>query len=135
MQFLIRLVLVLLAVVLFIPEPTRASIVFKPGQKAEYVPPGEEEISGNAAEIYQTAQSAEKENNLKRAIRAYKTLVKRHPKDALAPTALFRAAQLQEQTHQSLQQPIHISSWLKDMRATHILMKRSRGNFVLVRFI
>ncbi len=50
--------------------------------------------------MYQTAQSAEKENNLKRAIRAYRTLVKRHPKDALAPTALFRAAQLQEQTHQ-----------------------------------
>src|SRR6476469_4803154 len=100
MQFLIRLVLVLIAVVFFIPEPSRASIIFKPGQKAEYVPPGEEAISGNAAEIYQTAQSAEKENNLKRAIRAYKTLVKRHPKDALAPVALYCAAQLQEQTHQ-----------------------------------
>jgi outer membrane protein assembly factor BamD len=100
MQFLVRVVLVLIAVVLFAPEPSRASIIFKPQQKAEYVPPGEEEISGNAAEIYQTAQSAEKENNLKRAIKAYKTLVKRHPKDALAPTALFRAAQLQEQTHQ-----------------------------------
>ena len=100
MQFLIRLILVLIAIVLFVPEPSGASIIFKPGQKAEYVPPGEEEISGNAAEIYQTAQSAEKENNLKRAIRAYKTLVKRHPKDALAPTALYRAAQLLEQTHQ-----------------------------------
>src|SRR6476469_9826848 len=100
MQILIRVVLVLIAVVLFVPEPSRASIIFKPGQKAEYVPPGEEEISGNAAEMYQTAQSAEKENNLKRAIRAYRTLVKRHPKDALAPNALFRAAQLQEQTHQ-----------------------------------
>ena len=100
MQFLIRLVLVLIAVVFFVPEPSRASIIFKPGQKAEYVAPGEEEISGNAAEMYQTAQNAEKENNLKRAIRAYKTLVKRHPKDALAPNALFRAAQLQEQTHQ-----------------------------------
>src|SRR5207245_2779383 len=32
------------------------------------------------------------------------------------------------------QQPIHISSWLKDTRAAHILMRRSRGNFVLVRF-
>jgi len=103
MQFLIRLVLVLIAVVFFVPEPSRASIIFKPGKKAEYVPPGEEEINGNAAEIYQTAQSAEKENNLKRAIRAYKTLVKRHPKDALAPNALFRAAQLQEQTHQYTQ--------------------------------
>ena len=100
MQFLIRVILVLIAVVFFVPEPSGASIIFKPGQKAEYVPPGEEEISGNAAEMYQTAQSAEKENNLKRAIRAYRTLVKRHPKDALAPNALFRAAQLQEQTHQ-----------------------------------
>ena len=99
MQFLVRVILVAIAVVFFAPEPSGASIVFKPN-KTEYVPPGEEEISGNAAEIYQTAQNAEKENNLKRAIRAYKTLVKRHPKDALAPNALFRAAQLQEQTHQ-----------------------------------
>ena len=99
MQFLIRVILAVIAVVFFAPEPSGASIIFKPN-KTEYVPPGEEEINGNAAEIYQTAQNAEKENNLKRAIRAYKTLVKRHPKDALAPNALFRAAQLQEQTHQ-----------------------------------
>jgi len=100
MQFLIRVVLILIAVVFFAPEPSRASIVFRAGEKAKYVPPGEEEISGNAAEIWQTAQTAEKENNLKRAIKAYKTLVKRHPKDKLAPDAAFRAAQLQEQTLQ-----------------------------------
>jgi hypothetical protein len=40
MQFLVRVVLVLIAVVLFAPEPSRASIIFKPQQKAEYVPPG-----------------------------------------------------------------------------------------------
>jgi len=100
MQFLIRVVLILIAVVFFVPELSWASIIFKPGQKAEYVAPGEEEISGNAAEIWQTAQTAEKEDNLKRAIKAYKALVKRHPKDALAPNAIFRAAQLQEQTLQ-----------------------------------
>src|SRR6266508_3556940 len=100
MQFLIRVVLALIAVMFFVPGPSGASIIFRAGKKAEYVPPGEEAISGNAAEIYQTAQNADKENNLKRAIRAYKTLVKRHPKDALAPNALFRAAQLQKQTHQ-----------------------------------
>src|SRR3954454_3495200 len=100
MQFLIRAALVLIAVVFLVPAPSWASIVFKPGQKAEYVPPGEEEINGNAAEIYQTAQSAEKEINLKRAIKAYKSLVKRHPKDALDPAALFGAAQLQGQTQQ-----------------------------------
>src|SRR5207249_10010945 len=61
--------------------------------------PGEEQMSGNAAELYQIGQTAEKESNPKRAIRAYKTLVRRHPKDALASTALYRAAQLQEQVH------------------------------------
>jgi outer membrane protein assembly factor BamD len=100
MQSLIRVVLVLIAAAFLVPERGGASIVFRPNQKAEYVPPGEEAISGNAAEMYQTAESAEKEGNTKRAIRAYKTLAKRHPKDALAPTALYRAAQLQEQTRQ-----------------------------------
>ena len=62
--------------------------------------PGEEEISGNAAELFQIGQTAEKEGNMKRAINAYRTLVKRNPKDALAAGALYRAAELQEQTHQ-----------------------------------
>lgn len=90
-----------LAVTLFLlPEPGVSSIIFQPGKKAKYVPPGEEEMSGDAAELYQIGQKAEKDGDLKRAIRAYKSLVKRHPKDALAPTALYRAAQLQEQTRQ-----------------------------------
>jgi hypothetical protein len=127
MQFLIRLVLVLIAVVFFVPEPSPASIIFKPGQKAEYVPPGEEEINGNAAEVYQTAQSAEKENNLKRAIRAYKT--------RWLLLLFFVLLNYRNKPTNTLQQPNHISSWLKDTRATHILMRRSRGNFVLVRFI
>ena len=77
-----------------------ASVVFKPGQKAKYVSPGEEEeISGDAAHMYQIGQTAEKEGNIKRAIKAYKSLVKHHPKDALAPGALYRSAQLQEQLH------------------------------------
>src|SRR5260370_25582969 len=83
-----------------LPESGKASVVFKPGQKAKYVAPGEEEISGNAAELFQIGQTAEKEGNIKRAIRAYKTLVKRHPKDTLAPRALYCSAQLQEQLHQ-----------------------------------
>jgi outer membrane protein assembly factor BamD len=100
MQLVIRAFLFLTVTLFLLPEPSTASIIFRPGQKAEYVPPGEELMSGNAAELYQIGQAAEKEGNPKRAIRAYKTLVKRHPKDALAATALYRAAQLQEQTHQ-----------------------------------
>jgi outer membrane protein assembly factor BamD len=100
MQLLIRVFLVLAATLFLLPEPGTASIIFRPGEKAKYVPPGEEEMSGNAAELYQIGQTAEKERNPKRAIRAYKTLVRRHPKDALAPAALYRAAQLQEQTRE-----------------------------------
>lgn len=99
MQLVIRALLVVVVTLFLLPEPGVASIIFKAG-KAKYVPPGEEEMSGDAAELYQIGQKAEKNGDNKRAIRAYKSLVKRHPKDALAPTALFRAAQLQEQTHQ-----------------------------------
>jgi outer membrane protein assembly factor BamD len=100
MQLVIRAFLFLTVTLFLLPEPGTASIIFRPGQKAEYVPPGEEPMSGNAAELYQIGQTAEKEGNPKRAIRAYKTLVKRHPKDALASPALYRAAQLQEETRQ-----------------------------------
>src|SRR4029453_9276816 len=100
MQLVIRALLLLAVTLFFLPEPGTASIIFRPGQKAEYVPPGEEPMSGNAAELYQIGQTAEKKGNPKRAIRAYKTLVKRHPKDALSSTAIYRDAQLAEQAHQ-----------------------------------
>src|SRR5690349_16565757 len=97
MQLVIRALFVIVVTLFLLPEPGIGSIIFQPGQKARYVPPGEEEISGDAADLYQIGQKAEKDGDLKRAIRAYKTLVKHHPKDALAPTGLYRAAQLQEQ--------------------------------------
>src|SRR6266480_511843 len=100
MQLVIRAFLFLAVTLFLLPEPGIASIIFRAGEKAKYVPPGEEEMSGNAAELYQIGQKAEQDGDKKRAIRAYRSLVKRHPKDALAPSALYRAAQLQEQTRQ-----------------------------------
>ena len=97
MHFVIRTLLGFVVAVFVFSELVTASIVFKPGKKPEYVVPGEEEISGNAAELFQIAQTAEKEGDIKRAIKAYRSLVKRHPKDALAPGALYRAGQLCEQ--------------------------------------
>jgi len=99
MQFVIRAFLVFAAAVFLLPEPGTASVVFKAGKKAQYVAPGEEELSGDAAQLYQIGQTAEKEGNPKRALRAYRSLIKHHPKDSLAPSALYRAAQLQEQLH------------------------------------
>jgi outer membrane protein assembly factor BamD len=100
MQPVIRSILLIAVTLMVLPELGIGSIIFEPGKKAKYVAPGEEEMSGDAAELYQVGQKAEKDGDLKRAIRAYKSLVKRHPKDALAPTALYRAGQLQEETRQ-----------------------------------
>ena len=97
MQSVIRAFLVFAAVVFLVPELGMGSVIFKPGKKPQYVAPGEEEISGDAAQLFQIGQTAEKEGNVKRAIKAYKSLVKHHPKDTLAPGALYRSAQLQEQ--------------------------------------
>ena len=99
MQLVIRAVLLLAVALFLLPERSAASIIFKAG-KTNYVAPGEEEMSGDASQLYQIGQNAEKSGDKKRAIKAYKSLVKRHPKDALAPTALFRAAELQEQIRQ-----------------------------------
>ncbi len=72
MQFVIRAFLVLAAAALFLPESGTASVVFKANKKAQYVAPGEEELSGDAAQLYQIGQTAEKEGNPKRAITAYR---------------------------------------------------------------
>lgn len=99
MVFLIRVALLCTAATLIFLEPVAASVVFQPGKKAKYVPPGEEQVSDTALKLYNTAQSAEKAGHLKKAISAYAEIVKYHPKDALAPSALYRGAQLQEQLH------------------------------------
>ena len=83
-------------------HPAGAAVVFKAGEKGKYIAPGEEEMSGNAEQLFHTAQQAEQEHNIKRAIKAYKALVRKHPRDALAPGSLYRAAELVEQTNDLL---------------------------------
>src|ERR1044072_7712424 len=101
MKIAIRVLLVFAVATFLLPESGRASVLFKPGKKPEYVGPNgvEEELTGDAVDLFQIGQTAENEGNYKRAIRAYKSLVKRHPKDKIAPEALYRAAKLQEQQH------------------------------------
>src|ERR1043166_9575598 len=82
---------------------SEAAVVFRPGEKAKYVPQGEEQLSGDAAELFDIVQKAEKDDNPKRAIRAYRQLVRKYPKDALAGGAAFRAATLLEKTRDYLE--------------------------------
>ncbi len=96
MNFSVRgLIFFIIALVGF-PLAMKAPVVFKPNEKTKYVAPGEEELSGNAKELFEEGQKAEKRGNYKRAISAYKTLSRRYFKDALAPGAQYRAAELQE---------------------------------------
>ena len=88
-----------LTIALLFSQWSGAAIVFKPGEKMKYVPPGEEEMNGNAEELFHIGQVAEQEGNTKRAVKAYKALVRRHPKDALAAGALYRAGVLTEQAN------------------------------------
>ncbi len=84
------------------PQESPASVIFKPGEKARYVAPGDEEINGNAQDLFQIAQRDENKGDFGHAIKAYRTLLRKHPKDTLAAGAAFRMAQLQEQTHDYL---------------------------------
>lgn len=102
MKFRVLPLCFLLALGLFLPQSSDAAVVFRPGEKAKYVAPGEEELNGNAAELFEIGQTSEKESNPKRAIRAYRQLVRKYPRDALAPGAAFRTAQLMEEMHDYL---------------------------------
>jgi outer membrane protein assembly factor BamD len=102
MKFRFRLFLLLLAGCIAFPERSPAPVVFKPGKKAKYLAPGEEEINGNAQELFKIAEKAESDSNRGRALKAYRTLVRKYPKDTLAAGAAFRAAKILEETGQFL---------------------------------
>src|SRR3954466_5925601 len=84
------------------PLLSPGAVIFKPGEKAKYEAPGEEEMSGNAQELFEVGQKAEIDHNNGRAIKAYRTIVRQHPKDALAASAAFRAAVLLEKEGDAL---------------------------------
>src|SRR5437588_704476 len=95
--------LLLLAQGLFLIQTTDGAVVFRPGEKAKYVAPGEEQLSGDAAELFEIGKKAEADHNFKRAIGAYRQLVRKYSRDALAAGAAFRGAQLYEEIHQYLE--------------------------------
>jgi outer membrane protein assembly factor BamD len=102
MKYSFRILFLPFLICLALAGTARPSVIFKPGEKAHYMAPGEEQMSGSAQELFERAQQAEKRGDLKHAIKAYRIIVKKHPKDTLAPGACFRMGQLQEQIHDYL---------------------------------
>jgi outer membrane protein assembly factor BamD len=83
----------------YLTADLQGAVVFGPGSKGKFVAPGDEEMSGTAAELFHVGQQAEKSGDLHKAIKAYKNIVRRFNRDAIAPGAAFRAAELFEQLH------------------------------------
>src|SRR5947209_3408522 len=102
MKHSFRILFLLLLICLALSGPVSAAIVFKPGEKARYKAPGEDEMSSTAQQLFERAQEAERRGNFGAAIKAYRTIVKKHPKDTLAPGACYRLGQLEEQAHKYL---------------------------------
>jgi outer membrane protein assembly factor BamD len=103
MKSAFRILFLSAVICLVLPGALPASVIFKPGEKAKYLAPGDEQMSGTAAQIFEKAQEAERNGNPGRAIKAYRTIVKKHPKDTLAAGSAFRMGQLQEQIRDYLQ--------------------------------
>ena len=96
MSYRLRCLFLLLAACVAFPERSPAPIIFKPSERVKYRAPGEEEIIGNANELFAQAEAAEQAGNRGRAINIYKRMVKRYPRSDKAPEATFRAAKLTE---------------------------------------
>ena len=102
MKYPLRFAVLLLAAAVAFPQRSPAPVVFKPGKGTEYHPPGEEEIHGTAEELAKIAETAVQKGNLKRGVKAYQKILKRYPRDRMAPEASFRIGQIQEQRNDYL---------------------------------
>lgn len=63
----------------------------------KYRAPGEEEIIGNANQLFAQAETAQNNGERGRAIKIYKRMVKKYPRSNMAPEATFRAGKLTEE--------------------------------------
>src|SRR5690349_8333102 len=92
-----RYLLFLCTALIAFPERSPAPVIFQPGKKIHYQAPGEEQIIGNANEMFAQAEAAANSGGRSRAIKIYKKLVKKYPHSNVSPEATWRAGVLTEQ--------------------------------------
>ncbi len=102
MKYSFRILFLPLLICVALATPVPASVVFKPGEKAHYRTPGEDEMSGTAQQLFEKAQEAERSGNLNAAVKNYRLIIKKHPRDTLAAGSCYRLGQLLEQMHKYL---------------------------------
>jgi outer membrane protein assembly factor BamD len=102
MKYSFRTLFLSFLICLALAAPLTAAVVFKPKENVRYRAPGEEEMSGTARQLFDRAQEAERRGDFGGAAKAYRIIVKKYPRDALAAGSAFRLAQVLEQTHKYL---------------------------------
>lgn len=98
MPVCLRILVLLSVCCAVLPAQLPAAVVFGPSEKTPYQAAGEEQVSGNAQQLFAIAQAAEASGNRGRAQKALRAIVRKYPKDTLAAAAAFRFAQLHEQS-------------------------------------
>jgi hypothetical protein len=93
--------------------------------KSEFMP-GEEEISGNAQELYNIGQAAKMAATVM-AIKAYRSLVRRYPHDTVAAEADYRLAQVM--SGRTITWPRSYANVVRTIPRNCISMTRSRRCF------
>jgi outer membrane protein assembly factor BamD len=96
MTYRVRFLLVFALACVAFPVRSPAPVVFRPGENAKYEGPGDEEVNGDASQLFNIGQSAERDGNRGRAIKAYRKLIHRFPHSELASGAEFNLARLLE---------------------------------------
>ncbi len=82
-----------------LPALSPAAVVFQPGEKTRLRVPGEEDVSGTAQQLYSQAQAAERNGDIKHAIKLYRIILRRYPHDVVAEDSVYRLALCFDQTH------------------------------------
>ena len=96
MSHRVPFLLLCLVLCLAFAERTPSAVIFKPGKRAKYLPPGQQLIVPKANEMFAQAEAAQNAGETGRAMKIYKKLVKRYPHANVSPEATFRVGKLYE---------------------------------------
>jgi len=102
MKSAFRILFLVLLLGLIPPAFAEEAVIFGPNAKSRALAPGEEQMSGTAAQLFERAQQAERRGDLKGAVKAYRRIATKFPKDTLAAGSLYRMGQLHEQLRDHL---------------------------------
>src|SRR5439155_21314282 len=102
--------LVFAVAALLLPESGKGSVVFKPGQKAKYVAPGEEEIAAMLRSCIKSGKVPKKQATLNARSKLTKVSLNITPKIHWHPVRFIAALNYRNSSTNTHQLPNHLAS-------------------------